>query len=83
MIIIGNSNVNTFKQQGVVAAAQAEKVSVLWVGALTASDFRTDHPAAPWHVIAGDDKPTCRVAVVETVCAAVEQALSKGTEHVV
>lgn len=46
MIIIGNSNVNTFKQQGVVAAAQAEKVSVLWVGALTASDFRTDHPAA-------------------------------------
>lgn len=46
MIIIGNSNVNTFKQQGVVATTDAEKVSVLWVGALTASDFRTDHPAA-------------------------------------
>ncbi len=36
---------------------------------------RTDHPNAPWHVVAGDDKRTARVTVVETVCAAVEEAL--------
>jgi polyphosphate kinase 2 (PPK2 family) len=36
---------------------------------------RTDHPAGPWHVIPGDDKPTARVLVVEKVCAAVEEAL--------
>jgi polyphosphate kinase 2 (PPK2 family) len=38
---------------------------------------RTDHPAGPWHVIPGDDKPTARVLVVETVCAAVEDALRR------
>ncbi|MFB9719088.1 polyphosphate kinase 2 family protein [Planobispora longispora] len=37
---------------------------------------RTDHEAAPWHVIAGDDKRYARVAVVETVCAAVEEELT-------
>ncbi|GAA3446049.1 hypothetical protein Pve01_13860 [Planomonospora venezuelensis] len=37
---------------------------------------RTDHPDAPWHVIAGDDKRYARVAVVETVCAAVEAELT-------
>ncbi|MBG0829826.1 UDP-galactose-lipid carrier transferase [Planomonospora sp. ID67723] len=37
---------------------------------------RTDHPDAPWHVIAGDDKRHARVAVAETVCAAVEAELS-------
>ncbi|WP_068928678.1 polyphosphate kinase 2 family protein [Planobispora rosea] len=37
---------------------------------------RTDHAAAPWHVIAGDDKRYARVAVVETVCAAVEAELT-------
>lgn len=36
---------------------------------------RTDHPAAPWHVVAGDDKRWARVDVVRTVCAAVEDAL--------
>jgi polyphosphate kinase 2 (PPK2 family) len=36
---------------------------------------RTDHPAAPWHVVAGDDKGLARVTVVETVCAAVEAEL--------
>ena len=36
---------------------------------------RTDHPKAPWHVIAGDDKRLARTTVVETVCAAVEETL--------
>ena len=36
---------------------------------------RTDTPVAPWHVIAGDDKRWARVAVVRTVCEAVEAAL--------
>ena len=29
---------------------------------------RTDPPAAPWHVIAADDKRWARVDVVRTVC---------------
>ncbi|MFJ2032029.1 polyphosphate kinase 2 family protein [Streptosporangium sp. NPDC087985] len=36
---------------------------------------RTDHPKAPWHVVAGDDKRLARVTVAETVCAAVEAEL--------
>jgi polyphosphate kinase 2 (PPK2 family) len=36
---------------------------------------RTDHEAAPWHVIPGDDKRYARMAVVETVCDAVETEL--------
>jgi polyphosphate kinase 2 (PPK2 family) len=36
---------------------------------------RTDHPKAPWHVIPSDDKRYARVAVAETVCAAVEAEL--------
>ncbi|RBY96733.1 UDP-galactose-lipid carrier transferase [Blastococcus sp. TF02-8] len=36
---------------------------------------RTDTPVAPWHVIAGDDKRWARVAVVRTVCEAIENAL--------
>ncbi|SOD92913.1 polyphosphate kinase 2 family protein [Blastococcus haudaquaticus] len=36
---------------------------------------RTDHPAGPWHVIAGDDKRWARVAVVRAVCDAIESAL--------
>jgi polyphosphate kinase 2 (PPK2 family) len=40
---------------------------------------RTDHPKAPWHVIAADDKRYARVVVVETVCAAVEaELLARG-----
>jgi polyphosphate kinase 2 (PPK2 family) len=38
---------------------------------------RTDHPGAPWHVVAGDDKLLARVTVAETVCAAVETALTE------
>ncbi|GFO65339.1 glycosyltransferase [Geomonas paludis] len=45
MIVVGNSNVNTFKQQGLVTLAGAEQVSVVWVGALTAPDFYNGHPA--------------------------------------
>jgi len=33
---------------------------------------RTDHPAAPWHVIAGEDKRWARVDVVRRVCDAIE-----------
>jgi polyphosphate kinase 2 (PPK2 family) len=36
---------------------------------------RTDTPAAPWHVIAAESKRWARVAVVRTVCDAVEAAL--------
>jgi polyphosphate kinase 2 (PPK2 family) len=36
---------------------------------------RTDLPVAPWHVVAGDDKRFARVAVVRTVCEAMEAGL--------
>lgn len=36
---------------------------------------RTDHPHAPWHVIAAENKHYARVCVVETVNAALEQGL--------
>ncbi|RZU48897.1 polyphosphate kinase 2 (PPK2 family) [Krasilnikovia cinnamomea] len=38
---------------------------------------RCDPPWAPWHIIAGDDKHWARLAVVETVCAAVETELER------
>jgi polyphosphate kinase 2 (PPK2 family) len=45
--------------------------------AVTAMLDRTDIPAAPWHVIPGDDKYYARLAVVETVCDALETALTR------
>jgi polyphosphate kinase 2 (PPK2 family) len=36
---------------------------------------RTDTPAGPWHVVSAEDKRYARVAVVRTVCEAVESAL--------
>jgi polyphosphate kinase 2 (PPK2 family) len=36
---------------------------------------RTDTSVAPWHVIAAEDKRFARVAVVRTVCEAIEAAL--------
>jgi polyphosphate kinase 2 (PPK2 family) len=36
---------------------------------------RTSTPAAPWHVVAGEDKRWARVDVVRTVCSAIEDAL--------
>jgi polyphosphate kinase 2 (PPK2 family) len=33
---------------------------------------RTDHPAAPWHVISAEDKRWARVAVVRQVCDTIE-----------
>jgi AMP-polyphosphate phosphotransferase len=36
---------------------------------------RTDHPDGRWHVVAAEDKRSARVAVVGTVCAAIETAL--------
>lgn len=35
----------------------------------------TDHPAAPWHVIAAESKPYARVKVLETVISSIEAAL--------
>jgi polyphosphate kinase 2 (PPK2 family) len=44
---------------------------------------RTDQPAAPWHPIAAESKPYARVAVVETVCEAVETGMrAHGIEPV-
>jgi polyphosphate kinase 2 (PPK2 family) len=37
----------------------------------------TDHPAAPWHVIAAENKPYARVAVLETVIKAIEEGLRR------
>ena len=36
---------------------------------------RTDHPAAPWTVIAAEDKPYARVAVLEALIEAVERGM--------
>jgi polyphosphate kinase 2 (PPK2 family) len=36
---------------------------------------KTDQPGARWHVIPGDDKRYARVAVLETVCDAIEESL--------
>jgi len=36
---------------------------------------QTDHPTAPWHVIAAESKPYARVSVLETVIARTEDAL--------
>jgi AMP-polyphosphate phosphotransferase len=35
----------------------------------------TDHPAAPWHVIAAESKPYARATVLELVIARIEEAL--------
>jgi AMP-polyphosphate phosphotransferase len=37
---------------------------------------RTDSPVAPWHLVAAEDKRWARVAVVRTVCDAIESALT-------
>ena len=36
---------------------------------------RTDHPAAPWHVVPAEDKRYARVTVVRQVCEAIEAAV--------
>ncbi|MEA2356320.1 MAG: AMP-polyphosphate phosphotransferase, partial [Solirubrobacteraceae bacterium] len=44
---------------------------------------RTDHPAAPWRLIAAESKPYARVAVIETVIDAIEAGLrAAGREPV-
>ncbi|MBI5310993.1 MAG: UDP-galactose-lipid carrier transferase [Actinobacteria bacterium] len=44
---------------------------------------RTDHAAAPWHVIAGESKHFARVAVLETTIRAIENGLrANGMEPV-
>ncbi len=47
----------------------------LYVRAVEDMLRQTDHPAAPWHLIAGDSKRYARVAVIEAVIAALEQGL--------
>ena len=37
---------------------------------------RTDRSTARWHVVAGDDKRSARVSVIELVCAAIEAELT-------
>ncbi|CCG04598.1 polyphosphate kinase 2 family protein [Blastococcus saxobsidens] len=51
------------EKRGVYAAAVEEMLE------------RTSTPVAPWHVIPAEDKRWARVAVVRTVCEAVESAL--------
>ena len=41
----------------------------------------TDHPAAPWSVVAAESKPYARVRVLEIVIDAVEQALRTAGEE--
>ncbi len=38
---------------------------------------RTEHPAAPWHLVEGDSKRWARVKVVETVVAEVERGMQR------
>jgi AMP-polyphosphate phosphotransferase len=42
---------------------------------------RTDHPTAPWHVIAAEDKRWARVAVVRQVCDTIEASGFKAPSH--
>jgi|GEM_PF-2281477 len=44
MILAGNSNITSFRQQGLQAASH-EQTSVHWVGALQINHFFDDHPA--------------------------------------
>ncbi len=37
--------------------------------------LHTDTPSAPWRLVAGDDKPSARLTVVEEICGALERAL--------
>ena len=37
--------------------------------------MKTDHPAAPWQVIAAESKPYARVTVLELVISTIEEAL--------
>ena len=38
---------------------------------------RTDHPAAPWHLVEGDSKRYARVKVVETVVAEIQAGMKR------
>ncbi|MGE5764717.1 MAG: hypothetical protein ACM3ZF_12845, partial [Mycobacterium leprae] len=37
---------------------------------------RTDHDAAPWHLVEAEDKRHARVKVVETFCEQIEEAMA-------
>ena len=44
---------------------------------------RTDHPAAPWHVVPAESKAYARVAVLELVIDAIEAAMrALGSEPI-
>jgi AMP-polyphosphate phosphotransferase len=49
--------------------------------ALTDMLKHTDHEAAPWHLIAAENKPYARVAVLETVIQAVERGLREAGQE--
>ena len=47
----------------------------LYVEALEDMFERTDHPAAPWHLVEGDSKRFARVKVIETINAEIERGM--------
>jgi polyphosphate kinase 2 (PPK2 family) len=48
-----------------------------YVAAIEEMLERTDTPAAPWHVVAGDSKKWARVAVMETVIGEIERGMRR------
>ena len=55
--------------------AQPGEARRTYVAAVEEMLARTDHPAAPWHVVPAEDKRYARVAVVRRSATAIEQAL--------
>ena len=45
MMLVGNSNISCFNQQGLELVSSAESVEVHWVGALQIDHFFNGHPA--------------------------------------
>jgi AMP-polyphosphate phosphotransferase len=50
----------------------------LYMDALEDMFERTEHPAAPWHLVEGDDKRFARVKVIETVNAEIERGMRES-----
>jgi polyphosphate kinase 2 (PPK2 family) len=49
-----------------------------YVAAVNEMVARTSTDAAPWHLVAANDKPWARVRVLDVVCDALERAVGKG-----
>lgn len=71
---------NTFKQYKLTAEdwRNREKWDLYYVG-VNQAIARTSTPAAPWTIVAGDDKYYARVKVIETVIEAIKAQLKKRT----